>query len=110
MRFPLLPRCHTAGPTAGKPANCSMCAKPQGHADFYTNTSIIFAVIVKVVDMLVICLYSRKYIYFNSFKTPSGRVRQMKWGKQYSLTCGVLLIQANGTLLLEASHAVACQC
>jgi len=34
----------------------------------------------------------------------------MQWGKQYSVTCDVLLIQAGGTLLLETSHTVARQC
>lgn len=81
MCFPLLPRCHTAGPPAGKAANCLMCAKPQEHVDFYTNTSIIFAVIVKVVNILVICLYSRKYIYFNSFKNAKWKSKTNEMGK-----------------------------
>lgn len=97
-------------PAAGKAANCSMCSKPWEHANFYTNTTIIVAIIMQVVDLLVIFLYPRKYMHLNAFKNTKWKSKTNETGKTICCSMWCTCIPANGTLLLETSHAVACQC
>lgn len=97
-------------PAAGKAANCSKCSKPWEHADFYTNTTIIVGIIMQVVDLLVIFLYPRKCVHLNAFKNTKLKGKTNETGKTIFCNMWCTCIPANGTLLLETSHTVACQC